>query len=440
MPFAWRLAWAGGVALFIVPLTGHTIETAGELAQKAVDANPALEDLEVQKLALEQRVQASRVWKDPVLSVEYSNFPWNTWSLGDSPMTGVQFKIQQTLPFPGKNARRQEAARARAELVEIQKAELANALRASVKRSYYELALVRQLENVTRQHVEAVDGLRERVRLVYEVGRGNQKDVLQLDLLKAKLRDRLGDFGRSETQLLAAINAALHRDLDTPIPTPDDLPLITPTVSADDLLKRAVNERPALRAKRKQADIHRLTAEQEDYERLPDVSVWLGYRIRVEAGMDSGVDQMSIGASVPLPFDFTGRSESLVRGERLLADAARFGSEALRDTIAEGIHRELARWRRSATQARNYRETLIPTARETQNAALLAYETDRADFWSVYRAEVDLVELEGIFRSAAAEAFIARTRIEELIGADLGAAAVRIEEPEPNLGESRTQS
>ncbi len=435
MPFTWMRAWAAAAAFFVAPLSTSALEGAEQLAQEAVESNPGLEELRAQKRALEQRVEAARVWKDPLFSVEYSNFPWNTWALGDSPMTGVQFRLQQTLPFPGKNERRQKTARARAELVDIQRAELANELRAAVRRGYYELALVRQLDELTQEHIERVGELRERVRLLYEVGRGDQKDVLQLELLTARLQDRLGDFDRNEAELVAAINAALHRDLATPIPTPTALPLVTPEVTTSALVKRAVEQRPALRAKEKQAEIHRLAAAQERYERWPDVSVWFGYRMRAEAGMDDGVDQLSIGASVPLPFDFTGRSGALAREQRELASATQLASQALVDDISEEIAKELARWRRSSAQARSYRETLIPKARQTLDAALLAYETDRADFWAVYRAELELIDLERTLRFAAAHALISRAQIEALIGAELGAGAVETKE----LSSTQTQ-
>lgn len=429
MPFAWTVIRVAAIAILVLPPVASAQDSADELAEEAVRANPEIEQLQAQRRAIQQRAHAARVWKDPVFSVEYSNFPWDSWALGDSPMTGVQFRVLQSLPFPGKNERRQETVRARADLVDIERRELENHLRAAVRSAYYELALVRQLEELTGEHIEAVDELRARVRMLYEVGRGSQKDVMQLDLLSATLQDRLEDFGRNAAELKAVINATLHRDLETKIPTPDVLPLVEPDVTVAHLLERAKSERPALLARQKQSEIHRLAAKQESYERWPDISVWFGYRIRAEAGMDDGVDQLSIGASIPIPLDYAGRTRALSQEQSELSEATILSKEALADDIAQGIARQLARWRRAASKAENHRVILVPKARDAFSAALLAYETDRADFWAVYRAELELIDLERALRTATAEALISWVAIERLVGGELERGDLEIDPP-----------
>ena len=119
------------------------------LAAEAVRVNPKLSVLERQVEALKHKSKAVQKWMDPVAAVEYSNFPVDTWSLGDSPMTGIQLKVTQSFPFPGKNERREAVALAEAKATKLDREEMAVQLRGAVKNGYLSLTLVRQLKAVT---------------------------------------------------------------------------------------------------------------------------------------------------------------------------------------------------------------------------------------------------------------------------------------------------
>ena len=81
-----------------------------------------------------------------------------------------------------------------AEATKLDREELAVQLKGAVKEGYLSLTLVRQLKAVTVEHIAAVDKILESVRLRYEVGRGNQQDVLRAELELSRLDDRLIDI------------------------------------------------------------------------------------------------------------------------------------------------------------------------------------------------------------------------------------------------------
>lgn len=401
-------------------------DTLDALADRAVEANPSLVALERQAEALDAKARGVRRWMDPMLAVEYSNFPVDSWALGDSMMTGIQLKLIQTFPFPGKNDRREAVALAEAQVKRLEREEAAVQLRAAVKRSVLSLTLVRQLKQLTEQHVAVVDQLRERVRLRYEVGKGDQKDVLQLTVLREQLADELEEFDRKDAELTATVNRALHRDVRTPIATPEQIGVSSADLDLDRLVALAEQHRPALKVIEQRARVSRLTAEQVERERRPDFSIWVGYRIRVEAGMDDGTDFMSIGASIPIPFDYTDSTGGKKAQHLALAAAADEMRAATLDGIASDIERSLATWRRALSKERNYKEQLVPEARRSLEAALTAYETDRTDFSSIFRAEVDLIRFERTIRAARIEAAQMKFAIEALVGAPIDAAAMRV--------------
>lgn len=393
------------------------------LAEEAARVNPKLAVMERQVAALRHKSRAVQTWMDPVVAVEYANFPVDSWALGDSAMTGIQLKVTQTFPFPGKNERREAVVLAEAEATKLDREEMAVQLKGAVKEGYLSLTLVRQLKAVTAAHIAAVDKILESVRLRYEVGRGNQQDVLRMALLKDRLTEELEEFDKKDREITASINNVLHRDPRTKIETPKASTSVAPPSDLEPLVAQAKAHRPELAALDEKARASRLAADQAAFDRKPDFSVWLGYRFRAKAGKDDGTDQMSIGAAVPLPFDYLDRADA-TRAEHLeRAKAIEYRKNVVIDEIGTDIEKSLAVWQRAYSKERNYRETLVPQAQKTLEAAMLAYETDRADFFSIFRSEVDLIEFERAIRSARITTRQMKAKIETIVGKDIEAVA-----------------
>ena len=76
--------------------------------------------------------------------------------------------------------------------------------------------------------MQLVSDFVEVVRAKNEAGIAAQHELLRLRVLVGQLRDDLKNFDQDEQSLTATINATLHRAIDTPVPTPERLPLRPP--------------------------------------------------------------------------------------------------------------------------------------------------------------------------------------------------------------------
>jgi outer membrane protein TolC len=76
----------------------------------------------------------------------------------------------------------------------------------------------------------------------------------------------------------------------------------------------------------------------------------------------------------------------------------------------------VADWRRSAQKARTYREELIPEARMSLDATFASYRVGRADFASLFQAELELLNFERTTLMAATDAAEALVSAEEIVG------------------------
>ena len=392
---------------------------SAELAALAVEANPDIAAVATGIRALEQRVAGAGAWMDPVVSVGYLNMPVDRLAPGESPMSGIQIQLRQTFFWPGKIEAREEEAEA---LVRVQGQSLAERkwqLRAMVKRSYYRLALVRHLRDVTADHVRLLDQLVSVVQIRYEVGKVGQQDLLRLQVLRGKLADDLHGFERDDAALTAAINAALHRASGIPVQTPGRLLTPPPGYGVEQLIDISLRQRPLLRRYREQAAARRAAARRAEREGYPDLAAWVGYTARIEAGMDPGTDFVSLGLSVPLPLSYDRRWGSVARENELRAAQSEQEREAELDRIRAALGRVVAAWRRAAQEAATYRDELMPAAHRTLDATLAAYQVDRADFASLFQAELQLLDFERTIRRAEADSALARVETEALVGQDL---------------------
>ena len=386
------------------------------LVVQALQANPKLKSIDLQVQALRHKAEAVQKWMDPVFAVEYSNFPYDTWSMGDSPMTGVQFKLQQTFTLSGKNERREATVQAEAKAIGWSLAEKRNQLAGLVKRTYWNLTLIRQLRLVNLQHIELVRQFIEVIRIKYQVGKAGQHDLMRLEVLQGKLEDDLGEFDCQERELSAALTAALHRSPGTYIATIERIDSTPPSLGLHEWISFAKSRRPALKGLKAKAEAKRVAADAAAYERWPDITVWAGYRIRRQAGMDDGTDQMSLGLAVPLPFDYSGSFDA--QKAMHLSEAAAMNEEeiALLDEIKADLETSLAAWERAHQKAATYAEKLIPQARKILDSTLAAYQSNRADFASLYQVELQLLNFERAQLMARAQTWIQKSIVETLTG------------------------
>ena len=404
------------LAAFATPALA--LDDPAALAEEALATNPGLEALRARSAELDALAGAAGTWSDPVVGIDYQNAPVDSFSLRDHPMSALQLRAEQTFPPWGWSRLRKEVAASRTLASEHALLEAQSQLRREVFELYWELSLSRMLEAVTREHVARTDELLEAVRARYETGKAGQNQVLRLQVLRDRLRDGLGNFVRADRVLSAALARTLSREPGGEFATPLTLEPRPASESVSTWLALAREERPEL--KRLEESIR--TAEKaEELARVdgrPDVTLWAGYRVRmVDSALDDGTDQMSAGVSIPIPWGSARRSraEQVAQAQAARGGRARLAAELDRiESELEAIH---ARWTRAFEQAVEYRERLAPEARASLEASFSDYTVGRADFATLFDAQVTLLDLERTLLSAAAQTHIQAAAADATIGA-----------------------
>ncbi len=392
------------------------------LVAQALASNPDLEALRTRERALRERSRVAGTWADPVLSIEYSNAPVSSFDVSDHPMGGLQLRVQQRLSAPGESRAQRDVVALRADAVGHATAEAELGLRAALAEAWWLLTRTRLLEALTREHLARTEELLGAARSRYETGASGQHAVLRLELLRDRLTDELGDFAATERELRAAVGRATgHRD-GGELPTPAAVGALPPPAAAD-WLSLASEHRPALAglgaeraAEERAADVARLQS-------VPDPSLWAGYRVRtVDTPTDPGTDLLSLGVAVPLPTGSARRGAGERRAHLAQAEVVAAQRRALLDAVAADMETLLARWARSWEKAQAHEQTLIPAARAVLDTTRADFGVGRADFASLFEAEVALLDLERARIAAAVETHRQRATALAVIGTPVAGA------------------
>ena len=141
------------------------------------------------------------------------------------------------------------------------------------------------------------------------------------------------------------------------------------------------------------------------------------YRVRtVDTPLDDGTDQVSAGFSIPIPWGSAKRSRAERAAQLQVARAERARLAAELDRIESDLAAIHARWTRAFEQAVEYRDNLTPDARATLETSFSDYTVDRADFATLFEAEVALLDLERTLLSSTAETHIQAAAADATIG------------------------
>ena len=191
--------------------------------------------------------------------------------------------------------------------------------------------------------------------------------------------------------------------------------------SIEDLEQAAIEHRPELAALRKQIATSRDQSHLARMATKPDFTVGLGYML-MPSGSTSRNAYMA-EFSMNLPRWNRDRHE----GEAKQADAATAVAQAELETRSNAVFLELRQAQIDLLAAQRrvklYRDTLLPQADATFQAATAAYRNNRGEFANLIESQNVLLDVETALYTAEAALDSGLARLERAAGAPLSAPA-----------------
>ncbi len=421
---AWLLLALPGTALPAVPQAPDPVQplTLEEAVASAVAGNPGLAEMQARAQAMAAIPPQAGALPDPMLSLGALNFPVDTFSRDQEPMTQVQIGIEQSLPFPGKLALKEQAAGFDADAAASNVDETRLRLVHNVRQTWWQifyldraLEIVERNQNLLRQFVKIAE-------TKYRVGEGLQQEVLLAQVELSKLFDRRIDLQGMRRQQIARLNALLDRSAGTPVHLPqqidEDLAGILPE---SELYSRADASRPLLEQRRQEVAAARTRRDFARRDRYPDFKVGAAYGFRQGENQDGSQrpDFATLRLAMTLPL-YAGRKQDRAldqRGSELMQ--RQYALQDERDQVQAEIAAALADYRRAGEQVQLFRTGIIPQARQSVASMLSGYQVSKVDFLNLVRAQITLYNYETQYWKSFSEANQALARLAAAVGEEV---------------------
>ncbi len=383
------------------------------LVDAVLTRNPGIKALEAAVQAAEFRIAPAGALDDPSLS--YSTAPETA---GGPRGLQQQFQFNQPLPWPGKLALREEAARRRAAAASEDIDELRLRVAAVAKSLSAEWAYVHRALAINTEHQALLQELRRVAEARYAAGQAGQQDALQAEVARARLAAEAVTLERRRREVQVRINALLNRPAQGHVPPPADLPESRPVPPLASLQQRAAHEHPGLarvRARIAEAQAQKDLAEKDFY---PDFQVMAGYNDL----WDNPDKRWTIGVGINLPFDYGNKRSSTVDAARAELLRRRWQLTDREAQLMGELEAARAGVGETASVIGIYRARLLPLAEDNLAAARADYRAGAGSFLNVIDAEREQLRTEDGLARARADYLRRLAELERWLGAPLDAS------------------
>jgi len=389
------------------------------IIKEALVQNPDLHSLQYKIAALEAKQQLVQKIMDPMLGIEYSNFPFDSWKLDESPMSGIQIKLQQTITFPGKNKSRQKVVQSEIKQKGYLLQQKQLMLVSKIRMSWAKLALLNELEKIANQHLKLLDNLRDTATSRFEHGKMKHYDLMRLELLIGKLSDDLDDYAQQKKAVYEMLNLASGTEIKlNEQPELADL-LNTELPIIYDLEKLMLTNHPELKRILEEENQQVLTIKQVKAERVPNPTIWVGYRYRQDLAMAESPDFGTVGLSFPIPLELSGKTKhkiSLAKSKKM--SASRSYQNALNKLSAQ-LETAFSDHDRYRSKSSKYEADLLPGAEAALESIIAAFSSGSGDFTTVVQAQTQLLDFKKMLVKAQYKLALSQIKIQELTAEDL---------------------
>lgn len=384
------------------------------LLRAVAAANPALRAARLEADALAQRGDQVGARPDPTASVMVAPFPVVTARGAQR----SQWRVEQALPWPGTLALRRRSANLSAAVSGAEADALALDLAFETRRAFYDLVHAHHVEAVLVAYQARLGAFAEAAAVRYEVGRGPQAAILQIQLERERIAQRLVILEAHRVDALQTLARLADRPdlVGTPVAVeapalPDDLDALVALALA------ARPERRALALARQRAEAEVSLAQKAVYPELAVGVVYTDIADRDVPMTADGRDALGVMVTGRIPL---GRSR--YRAQEAEARARVAHAVAREDALDTALRTQVAAVAERVRQTRRalalYDDRLVPLAATTVESTLAAYTTGEADYLSFLGAERTRFEVALAAVDAHHQMLLAVAALQRALGTD----------------------
>lgn len=349
-----------------------------KLIEETITKNPILLSLGHQITAQSAKSVWIKALPDPIFTnaSNTSKAPFRYDNIGSGPMNQVQFVLGQSIPFPGKLKLKGRVEKSELESInqsfELNKLKLISRL----KRAYYNLFFTSKSLEITEEIKLLLEQIEKTVKAKYEVGNGNQHDLLKVQLEISSLLEKIVTLKKDRELFIAEINSIAIRPQGTDIGKIEEVKKQPLNYKLTELIELSKNQYPYLLRQKALIEKGQYSVKLAKKEYYPDFSFTGVYGLRTDPFPDMYTVQLS--SSIPLYFRTKQKKQVEDAIATLKAEEERYHS-----IIVEAEYRikDLFVQLEKHNELMDLLSTgIIPQARLAVDASIAAYKVDKSDF------------------------------------------------------------
>lgn len=360
--------------------------TLSEAEAFALNTSPELQRFQALRHGLQQQAIADRQLTDPQLVAGVANVPTNSFSLSQDDMTMEQIGLQQAFPRGHSLLMKSKQDQALALSEKRKSQEKALTLIRNVRETWFDLYYWTQALRTLRANQSLYKNLFKVTVSLYENRKVNQADVLQVQLELSKLDDQALQI----QQQMSILHAQLERWIGlehTNRPLALSLPH-WPKLPSVKLARARLQQHPLLGidAAMIAAAHNEVSWAKEQYK--PGWVLNAGYAKRQGHFIDGMSRPDFVGAqiTVDLPFFTTNRQDRQVKAGYDRLQATKLEQQIHYRDLVQVLTTQYAIWTRLSEREQVYIKQLIPEAKQSAKASLMAYQNAQGELTIVLRA------------------------------------------------------
>lgn len=375
--------------------------------------NPALLAARAAAGAMEARVPQARAWDDPRVGVDVERS--GTTRLTD--WSDAEWMVSQAIPINAKNRVRGRAATAEAGAAQAAVQQLEIELAARARSSLARLANIHRQLAINGEIETLLNQLLEVSRSRYAAGTGMQSDALMAEGDVVRLLEARQDLERRATDEQTALNLLMNFPPQSPLGAPARNAYVELDLPLDALQAAARAARPDLRGVGLRRDAAAARVELAKRQWIPDPE------LRVEArqfhGAGGFIQEYDTGIFFSVPWLNQGKYRGAIAEARQTQEAAERELEAADLQIAGAVRDQLRRVETFRLNFTLFRDRLVPLARQTADAARIAYVNGQGRFLDVMTALRTLSDVAAVHENHLTDYLVALAELEGIVGRPL---------------------
>lgn len=364
--------------------TAKAFLTLDSLKDEMLAANPDLQAAKAASRAARFKAGVDGGLDAPQVGVDFFQVPIASFpgSLGDS-MENDYF-IQQDITFPGRLIAVGTAGNQRADMLEQDARMLELRLTRNLKSAYYELYEMDRKLEINQQNLDLVSQLQAIARKQYELGVGNQSDVLRAQTEYSSLQNTRLILIQARESMAAELNALLSRPADAEVGVVSTMEPVQIDWVLGTLTGLAEKNQPELKAVRSGIEMSRAERGAAFWGFFPDLMARGMYKDM--RGVGDNFWSLMVGVTIPIAPWALPKIISQYRQTNAGVEQAEANSRQTRNMVLAQIQQSLTRVLANQNIARLNRTTLLPQAEQTLQSTLAAYQTGKRDFMTLLDA------------------------------------------------------